>query len=216
MKKYNVILFDLDGTLTDPGIGITNSVMHALERFGIEVPERSQLFKFIGPPLIDSFMNYYGMDVEKARQGVVYYREHYATKGVLENNLYEGIPNLLSELKQAGKKLYVATSKPEPFARQIIEHFGLSQYFEYVAGSTMDETRTKKAEVIEYVLNVANITDKSHVIMVGDREYDVIGAKNVGLDCLGVLYGYGDEKELTNAGATYIAKNVADVKKILL
>lgn len=213
MSKYDIILFDLDGTLTDPGMGITNSVMHALKKYGIEVENRETLYKFIGPPLIDSFEKYYGFSHEEAVKSVDYYREYYADKGIYENEVYNGIEAMLQKLSEEGKKIILATSKPEPFAREILRHFGLDKYFLFAAGSTMNETRTNKADVIEYALAECNITDKSSVVMVGDREHDIIGANKNGIDSIGVLFGYGSREELENAGATYIAETVEDIIK---
>lgn len=215
MGKYQYILFDLDGTLTDPGIGITNSVMHALKKYGIEVEERKTLYKFIGPPLIESFEKYYGFSHEEAVKSVEYYREYYRDKGIYENSVYDGIENLLTGLHKEGKKIILATSKPEPFAKEILRHFGLDKYFLFAAGSTMDETRTNKAEVIGYALNECGITDKSSVIMIGDREHDIIGANKNEIDSIGVLFGYGCREELEAADATYIAETVEDIKKYI-
>lgn len=214
--QYQTIFFDLDGTLTDPGTGITNSVAHALKYYNIAVSERSELYKFIGPPLIESFQLFYGFSRERAAEAVNYYREYYSKNGIFENYVYDGMEALLRDLKAAGKQLVVATSKPELFAGQILEHFGLAEYFAYIAGANMDESRTKKAEVIAYALDTCGITDKSSVLMVGDREHDVLGAREVGIDCLGVLYGYGDREELEQAGADYIAENVAELRRFLL
>ena len=211
MSKYDVILFDLDGTLTDPGIGITNSVMHALKKYGIEVEDRASLYKFIGPPLIDSFEKYFGFSHEEAVKSVDYYREYYKDKGIYENLVYDGIENLLVSLYEKGKKIILATSKPEPFAKEILRHFGLDKYFLFAAGSTMDETRTNKAEVIEYALSECGITDKTSVVMVGDREHDIIGANKNGIDSIGVLFGYGSREELETAGAAYIAETVEEI-----
>lgn len=211
MSKYDVILFDLDGTLTDPGIGITNSVMHALKKYGIEVEDRTSLYKFIGPPLIDSFEKYFGFSHEEAVKSVDYYREYYKDKGIYENEVYPGIENILATLYEKGKKIILATSKPEPFAKEILRHFGLDKYFLFAAGSTMDETRTNKAEVIEYALSECGITDKTSVVMVGDREHDIIGANKNGIDSIGVLFGYGSREELETAGAAYIAETVEEI-----
>lgn len=213
---YKYILFDLDGTLTDPGIGITNSVMYALKKFGIEVDDRASLYKFIGPPLLDSFQKFYGFSKEESELGLKYYREYFRPKGLYENEVYEGIETLLLELKKRQKKLLVATSKPEEFAVEILKHFQLYDYFDYVAGASMDETRVKKADVIAYALESCGITDKASVVMIGDREHDILGAKENGLDSIGVLYGYGDYEEHKNAGATNIAETVEDVLKIII
>lgn len=214
--NYHTLLFDLDGTITDPGIGITNSVMHALKYFGIEVADRSELYKFIGPPLMDSFARFYGFSEEDCKKATTYYREYYAVKGLYENEVYDGIKDMLKQLKQAGFCVGMATSKPEHFAKQIMEHFHLTEYFDYIAGSAMDETRTNKAEVIEYALEAMKITDRSGVLMIGDREYDVKGAAQCGIDCMGVLFGYGNRKELESAGTRYIATQVSDIAKIIL
>lgn len=212
---YKYILFDLDGTLTDPGLGITNSVMYALKKFNIEVADRSSLYKFIGPPLLDSFEKFYGMAKEESQKALEYYREYFKPHGLYENEVYEGIEELLKELKENGKTLIVATSKPEEFAKEILRHFQLDKYFEFIAGATMDEKRVKKADVIAYALESCGVADVDAAIMIGDREHDVLGAKQVGLASIGVLYGYGDLEELENAGATYIAKTPEDILKII-
>lgn len=208
---YQYVLFDLDGTLTDSVLGITNSVMYALEQFGIREEDRTKLYKFIGPPLRDSFAEFYGFDETQIEAAVRYYQERYGTKGVYENEVYDGIEELLKTLKKHGCSLIVATSKPEKFAIEIIKYFHLDSYFDLVVGATMDHTRNKKAEVIDYVLKEAKITDRSKAVMIGDREHDIIGAKEMHLDSIGVLYGYGTKEELMEAGATYIAKDPADV-----
>lgn len=214
-KMYDTILFDLDGTLTDPGLGITNSVMHALKKWGIEVTDRTSLYRFIGPPLQDSFMQYYGFSKEDAETSVTYYREYFREKGLYENEVYPGAEKLLSELKKAGKKIALATSKPEEFAIKILRHFQLDGYFDVIAGATMDSSRSKKADVIAYCLEQLGVTDLSGVVMVGDREHDIIGAKTVGVDSIGVLVGYGSREELESAGATYVAETLADVMNIV-
>jgi phosphoglycolate phosphatase len=213
--SYEYILFDLDGTLTNPAVGITNSVMYALEKYGIKVNERSELYKFIGPPLMESFEVYYGFSEDEAKMAVEYYREYYKEKGIYENLVYDGFEDLLRKLKETGMTLIVATSKPEVFAKQILEHFDLAKYFAYIAGSNLDGTRVKKAEVIKYALDSCRIIDLSKVIMIGDREHDIIGAKTVGIKSIGVLFGYGDRNELENAGADFIAETVSDIEKIL-
>ena len=213
---FDWLFFDLDGTLTDPALGITNSFKHALKCFGLEIPKYEKLCSFIGPPLVDTFRTQFGFSEEKAALGVVKYREYFAEKGLLENAVYPGIPDLLSTLKDAGKKLVVATSKPEEYSVKIIEHFGLAQYFENVCGSLMDETRSKKDEVIEYALERNQIDDRGKVLMIGDRKHDILGAKKTGLKSCGVLFGYGSMQELQNAGADYIAGNITELKDICL
>ncbi|MEQ8197887.1 MAG: HAD family hydrolase [Clostridiaceae bacterium] len=214
--KYEYILFDLDGTLTDSAIGITNSVMYALNKYGIEVSDRSELYRFVGPPLSDSFENFYGFSREDAKEAVEYYREYYREKGIFENLVYDGCENLLKTLKDNDMTLAVATSKPEVFARQILEHFNMAKYFTYIAGSNLDGTRVKKGEVIRYALESCNITDLSKTIMIGDREHDIIGAKEAGIHSIGVLFGYGDRDELMTAGADFIADRVADIGQVIL
>ncbi len=211
-KKYDVFFFDLDGTIIDSSIGITNSVIHALKKYGIEVENRTSLYKFIGPPLTESFAKYYGFSEEKSVEAVEFYREYYRDKGIYEVEVYEGIPETVRALKQAGKKVVVATSKPEKFARQIIEHIGLSDGFDYVAGMEMNGGRNSKAEVIQYALNVCGIEDASKVLMIGDREHDVIGAKKAAnMDCLGVLFGFGSREEFEEAGAAYIVETAEEI-----
>lgn len=212
---YNTVLFDLDGTLTDPGIGITNSVAYALEKWGIEVPDHTELYKFIGPPLVDSFMKYYSFSEPKAERAVEYYREYFKSKGIFENELYNGIKELLQTLKEDGKTVVLATSKPEVFAKQILEYFDIDKYFDFAAGATLDSTRNKKGDVIAHALENCNIQDLSTVLMVGDREQDINGAKQNGIDSLGVLFGYGNLEELQTAGATYIAETVNDILKFI-
>ena len=213
--SYDYLLFDLDGTLTDPGEGITNSVAYALRKQGIEVTDKKELYCFIGPPLSYSFSKFYGFSEEDSLKCVEYYREYYGVKGIFENKLYSGIAELLAELKAQGKKIMLATSKPEFYAKQILDHFDLTQYFDHICGASMDESRNKKADVIKYALETADIKNTSQVVMIGDREQDITGAKLNGLDSLGVLFGYGDLAEHTAAGATYIAENVEDIKKFI-
>ena len=213
--SITTVLFDLDGTLTDPGLGITNSVMHALRRMGIEPPAREALYKFIGPPLKWSFHEYYGLDEAQCEDAVVKYREHFADKGLFENELYPAVPGMLRKLRDAGLRLAVATSKPEPYSLRIIEHFGLKEYFEAVCGSTMEETRTNKWEVIRYAMDTLGVTP-GETVMVGDREHDVLGAKKCALPAIGVLYGYGSREELSEAGAAAIAETPENVAELIL
>jgi len=216
MKTYTNIIFDLDGTLTDPALGITNSVMYALEKYGITVPDRSELLKFIGPPLIDSFQEFYDLSREEAKTAVEYYREYYRTKGIFENSVFPGIEDLLRSLKENGKKQMVATAKVEQFANIVLEHFGLAEYFTCVAGSNLDSTRTHKDEIILSVLERCGITDREHTVMIGDRMHDILGAEKAGIDSIGVLFGYGTKEELENAGADLLAQSVDDLRAILL
>ena len=210
---YQTILFDLDGTLTDSAPGVIHSVQYALNKYGItEAYENLQCF--IGPPLIQSFQKVYGFGHEQAEEAVVYYREYYSAGGIFENEVYPGIKELLQDLKRAGKTLAVATSKPEFFAKQVLDHFGLTGYFDFIGGALMDETRTTKVEVLAYTLSEMK-ADPTASVMVGDREHDVLAAKDLGLDCIGVLYGYGSREELEVAGATAFADTPADVFRIV-
>lgn len=213
---YDTILFDLDGTLTDPGLGITNSVMYALEQYGISVSDRTTLYSFIGPPLADSFRDFYGFSQDEAKKAVELYRVYYRDRGIYENVVYDGIDELLHTLSQHGKTLLLATSKPEVFAKQILEHFDLSHYFTFIAGSKLDGTRVKKAEIIQYALEGSTESTLSKTVMIGDREHDILGAKAVGIDAFGVLYGYGNRDELLTAGADRLANTTADIAKLLL
>lgn len=211
MKRYQYLLFDLDGTLTDSALGITNSVKYALEEFGIVVKDRGELLKFIGPPLVDSFMEYYGFSREKAAEAVAIYREYFQAKGIFENRVYDGVEEVLKELKDRGKTLILATSKPEVFTVRILEHFHLAEYFYFVAGATMDESRNKKDQVIAYALEQCKIADKSEALMIGDREHDILGAGANGIDSVGVLYGFGSREELEAAGADYIVETLEEL-----
>ena len=208
---YKYILFDLDGTLTDPGTGITNSVAYALARWNIHVEDRRTLYRFIGPPLQDSFREYYGFSPEDALKAVDVYREYFREKGLYENEVYPGVEEMLKTLKAQGKTLILATSKPEEFAIRILKHFGLDGYFTVMAGATMDPSRSKKGDVITYALRQGGVSALSTAVMIGDREHDIFGAKQNGLDSMGVLFGYGDRDELEKAGATYIASTVEEI-----
>ncbi len=214
--KQKYILFDLDGTLTDPKVGITGSVAYALESFGIQVENLDDLCCFIGPPLLDSFMEFYGMTEDEANRAIAKYRERFSVTGLFENEVYPGIPQLLQSLKDAGKTLLIATSKPAVFSQRILDHFDLAKYFSFLSGSELDGRRNDKAEVIAYALEQYGITDPAQAIMVGDRKHDIIGAKKNGLTCVGVLFGYGDLAEHQAAGADYIAENVNQLADLLL
>ncbi|WP_191018020.1 HAD family hydrolase [Treponema zioleckii] len=213
---FDYLFFDLDGTLTNPAKGIANSFVYALKYYGIEIPSYEKLCSFIGPPLLDTFRTQFGFSDEKAAEAIVKYREYFAEKGLFENSVYPGIKNLLEKLKSAEKKLVVATSKPEEYSVRIIEHFGLAEYFENVCGSNIDETRSKKDEVIEYAIARNGITDRSKILMIGDRKHDILGAKKTGLKSCGVLFGYGTREELKTAGADFIAESLAELEKICL
>lgn len=212
---YQTILFDLDGTLTDSGQGILNSVAYALEKMGIEEPDTANLNRFIGPPLYESFSRFYQLNPEDTQSAVDAFRVYFKEKGMFENQLYPGIIPLLEELRTAGKTLVIATSKPEIFAKQILEHFGIAHYFDVIAGASLDSSRISKADVISYAINQLEAFPK-HAVMIGDREHDIEGARMHQLPAIGVLYGYGNKQEFEKAGATMIVETVQDLKRVLL
>ncbi len=212
--KY--ILLDLDGTITDPKIGITKSVQYALKSKGILIEDLDSLCRHIGPPLKTSFMEFYGFSEREAEELVEKYREYFKDTGIYENEVFEGMDELLRKLQAEGKRLITATSKPEVFAKRILEYFHLDQYFDDICGATLDSSRISKEDVIRYALEKNRIQDLSEVVMVGDREHDIIGARKVGIASLGVLFGYGSRQELEQAGATRLALTVAEVYDIII
>lgn len=213
MMKY--IFFDLDGTLTDPQEGITNCVRYALEEFGIREDDYGRLMRFIGPPLVDSFSQYYGFDKEKSLAAVAKYRERFGDIGLFENRVYDGIHELLRKLKDAGKILVLATSKPRIYALKILAKYGLDGYFSFVSGAELDGTRNYKDEVIRYAMeNIGCSADE--VVMVGDRQQDILGAKKCGITSCGVCFGYAEPGELEAVDADYIADNIEELEAILL
>ena len=222
---YQYILFDLDGTLTDPMVGITTSVQYALAHMDIHEPDIHRLKPFIGPPLEQSFSQFYGMDSVQAKMAVEKYRERYKDIGIYENLLYPGITQLLENLKKAGFKLAIASSKPTVFVIKILEYFSINHYFDVVVGSELDGHRSDKKEVIEEVLRQFGIMGQTGTIkkslakktvMVGDRSFDILGAKAHGLDSIGVTYGYGIDDELAISGATYLVLTVKELEQLLL
>lgn len=214
---YKYILFDLDGTITDPFEGISKCIVYALESFGIEVEDAGGLVSFIGPPLFDQFKVYCGFDDEQAERAVKKYRERYSTIGWKECTLVDGTEELLRELKAKGKVLAVATSKPECFAVPILEHFGIDRYFDFIGGAELDHGgRNSKDAVIEYVLGKLGVVDRSEAVIIGDRFHDIDGAKKTGIGSVGVLSGYGSREELEEHGADHIGENMRDVIKFLL
>lgn len=217
MKNY--LLFDLDGTLTDPKEGICTCVQYALASFGIEEPDLDKLEPFIGPPLKDSFMNFYHMSGEQAEAAIEKYRERFRDTGIFENKLYEDIPEMLQALNSRGMFLAVASSKPTVFVRRILEHFKIDKYFKVVVGSELDGTRTNKDEVVQEALRQLfgeKPVDKTKVYMIGDRRFDVEGAHAIGVEAVGVTYGYGSMEELREAKADYIVRSVDELKRFLL
>jgi len=213
--NYQYVLFDLDGTLTDPKIGITKSVAYALKKMKDWTLDINDLTKFIGPPLNESFTEFYGFTLTESNQAIELFREYFKENGIYENEIYPGIKDLLISLKQSGKVLAVATSKPTVFAEKIIQYFKLEEYFECVVGSNLDGTRTKKKDVIEAVLNELRINEKD-AIMIGDREHDIFGAKAMSMHSIGVTYGYSIGDELSDAGAEYVVDSVSELKKLLI
>ncbi|MBQ4160271.1 MAG: HAD-IA family hydrolase [Clostridia bacterium] len=215
---YNYILFDLDGTLTDPKEGITKCVQYALAACGIDEPNLDNLLSFIGPPLVDEFMRVYGFSKEKAEFALAKYRERFPAKGLYENKIYPGAAQMLAALKQSGRKIALATSKPQPYAEKILEHFKIKDYFDVIVGATFDSKRNDKADVVAEVLKQFGITDadKASVIMVGDRKHDVLGASKNGIKTVGLRLGYAEPGELEEAGAIYIADDIADLENYLL
>ena len=213
--RYKYIFFDLDGTLTDPQEGITNCVKYALESFGIRETDYSKLMRFIGPPLVYSFSEYYGFDKEKSLAAVAKYRERFADIGIFENRAYDGIETVLQKLVDTSHILVLATSKPKVFADRIMTKYRLRPYFKLICGSELDGTRNDKNEVIEYAIDKLQIP-REKIIMVGDRRQDIIGAKKCGIASCGVRYGYAEPDELENAGADYIAENLEELLEILM
>lgn len=215
--NFHTILFDLDGTVTDPKEGITRCVAYALEHFGIKVDDLDTLIPFIGPPLVDSFSGFYGMNETDSLIAVEKYRERFRVTGWAENKPYEGIAELLGDLKKAGKRISLATSKPEEFALKILYHFDLAQYFDLICGAPMHAHKGHgKVDVIEDALARMGITDRSGIIMVGDRLHDIEGAHKAGLPCVGVLFGYGDRAEHEKYGADYIVEDMSALREFLL
>ena len=219
MFKY--ILFDLDGTLTDPKLGITSSVQYALRALGIEEPSLDKLEPFIGPPLTDSVREFYGLEGERLAMAIDKYRERFATQGIFENEIYPGIPQMLADLKAKDKILAIASSKPTLFVEQILEHFEIGKYFDHVVGSNMDGTRGTKEEVVEETLRqmltveMTPAQKRDAVAMVGDRKFDIEGARAHGITSVGVLFGYAPEGELEEAGADYIVNSVRSLQVLL-
>lgn len=218
---FNYILFDLDGTLTDPKLGITSSVQYALRALGIEEPSLDKLEPFIGPPLADSFREFYGLDEGQIETAIAKYRERFNDRGIYENEIYPGIAEMLAALKASGKKLSIASSKPTQFVERILDYFDIRTYFDVIVGSNMDGTRSKKEEVVEEALRqmlpseMTPAEKKAAVAMVGDRRFDIEGAREHGITSVGVAFGYAPEGELEQAGADYIVDTVNALLEVL-
>lgn len=209
------VFFDLDGTITDSREGIINGFVYALKYYGIEVEDRKYLEKFIGPSLLDTFKNEYKFDEEQAILAVAKYREYYSEKGLKENKLYDGIKDLIIELTNNNKNVVLATAKPTVYTNEILEIHGIKQYFKFISGATLDGSRVKKADIIKYALENLKPINLEECIMVGDRTYDIAGAKENNMKSIGVTYGFGSEQELKSAGANYIAHSIEELKNII-
>lgn len=209
---YKAIFFDLDGTLTESGEGITKSVQYALEKLGVEAQDLKDLEVFVGPPLLEQFMKYAGFDKKTAEKAIEFYRERYTEKGMFENTVYPGVEETLSELKRRGYRLAVASAKPAFYVTQIMDHFNLSQYFEVIAGTDLNGPKITKSQVIEEALEKMNLSDhRDQVIMVGDRKHDILGARKCDVQCVAVTYGYGSREELEKAQPLQIVDSATEL-----
>lgn len=236
---YKRVLLDLDGTLVDSGRGITNAVMYALDKMNIPIPDRNELYRFVGPPISESFNNFFGLSGEENDRAVRLYREYYREKGLFEDEIYDGVPKLLIRLKRAGLTLILATAKPREFAERLLRHFDFFKYFDLIVGASMDASLIRKNDIIRRAVEAAadlkpygaacggrkssgkpdpgeNEVGATDTVMVGDRDLDILGAKAAGIDSIGVLYGYGSYEEIKNAAPTHIAKTAREVGDILL
>ena len=212
--RYPIIFFDLDGTLSDPTEGITKSVQYALAKFEITAAVE-ELRSFIGPPLHHAFMASYDFDESVARQAVGYYREYFVGQGMFQNEMFDGIPELLGRLRDAGAALSVVTSKPTVFAEPILRHFGLDGYFEAVVGSELDLSNADKTTLVSLAMSRFPAGGAERFVMIGDREHDVIGATANGIASVGVTYGAGSREELAAANATYVVDSLAELEAVL-
>jgi len=214
---YGVCLFDLDGTLTDSKEGIVNSFRYALSRFGIEMPDEG-LERFLGPALRDSFVKHFGFTDARAEEATAEYRKYYSSAGIYENKLYPGVADMLEGLKRGGVTMAVATSKTAPYAERVLRHFGIDGYFSFVSGSEFDGRRSGKKELILHALeNLSDSINKTKTaVMIGDREYDITGAKQAGIKSAGVTYGYGTRAELILAGADHIVDAPEELRAVIL
>ena len=212
-----ILFFDLDGTLTDSMLGITRAVQYALKHYGIMVEDLKELQPFVGPPLHESFQEYFHFSEKDSHEAVFVFREYYNAKGWMENRPYDGIEEMLKMLRDAGKTLIVATSKPESMAKQVLTHFHLADYFQFIGGASSDSLRVNKDDVIRYVMESCKLTeaDRPSIVMVGDRRHDILGAHKAGLEAVGVLYGYGSREGLSLAGAGWIAGTVKELGVLL-
>lgn len=212
---FDTVLFDFDGTLVDSSEGIFNSLIYAFRADGKEAPDRKVLRKFIGPPIYESFKTLFGYEDDKIDFMIKKYRERYSTEGYLEATFYDGIPELLKELHEKGIKVATASSKPTAFITKMLEVNGLSEYIDYIGGTLFDNKESGKTGIINNALQQLGCTDKSKALMVGDRKFDIDGAKGAGIKTVAVLYGFGSREEFSEHGAEYIAENVSDVRRII-
>lgn len=216
MKNIDLVLFDLDGTITDPAEGIFNSIARALYAMNRTMISEEICRRFIGPALMDSFTRYCNMTPDEARQAIAHFRAYYGEHGMFECYVFDGIEPLFQRLKAAGKRLAVATAKAEPFARKLLAHYGIDRYFDCIAAASLDNARNDKADIIAYALSSLGVTDPRRAVMIGDREFDVIGAHAAGMSAVGVLYGYGTREELERAGAEFIVKTPEEAGDVIL
>lgn len=214
MKK-NIILFDLDGTLLNTEEGISKCVRHALEKFGIQEEDQKKIRRFIGPPLFDSFQREYGFSEEDSWKAVTYYRERYDDIGVWECKLYPQVEETLQKLSEQGYRIGVASSKPEKFCPLLMKHFGIDKYFEVIGGATSDGKAGSKAAVLEDVLKRFGVTDKNQVVLIGDTRYDALGAKEVGIDCIGITYGFEQDMDSMREAGAHICDTLEEVMAYL-
>ena len=212
--RYTRMFFDLDGTLTQSEFGIIKAASYALSKFGIEEPDRAKLLRFIGPPLYYSFDKYYGVPQARLDEAVDYFREKYDNEGYKDAPVFDGMMQVLADLKEAGADLTIVTSKPEYMADKVVKHSGLDEHFMRIVGPDMEMTSPDKADLIRRAILVTG-ANPARAVMVGDRHYDIDGAVRAGVDSIGVLYGYGTEDELRKAGATYLAETVRDIYRIV-
>lgn len=215
LKNKQHILFDLDGTITDPKEGITNAVLYALDKLNITCDDKESLTSFIGAPLVKEFENRFNLSNDDANKALEYYREYYKDKGIFECKLFDKIENLFIHLKDSDKKIYLATSKVTPFAIDLLNHFNIFNYFTFIGGSTLDGTRSTKDDVIEYVIKENGLTDLDSLVMIGDKSFDSIGAHANGIECVGVLYGYGTKEEHIENNADYIVSTIDELITLL-
>ncbi len=217
-RNYHTVAFDLDGTLTDPYRGLSSAFRYAFRKMGIDYGGEEVLKSFIGPPIRELWQQLYSITKEQSEKTVEYFREYFSVYGWWDNVPYSGIHTLLAELKRAGKRIVLATSKPDVYSSKILERFSLSEYFDFSEGASFDTSREKKADVLKYALDSIGLNEADYdgVILVGDTKFDIIGANEIGVDSVGVLWGYGEEEELRSLGASYIAENMDALGKILL